>query len=57
MTATPSSPPAAPAAMEGTGETDSPAEQRGFEPLVPRENRRPVLTTLIDLKALLLREN
>jgi hypothetical protein len=35
MTATPSSPPAAPAAMEGTGETDSPAEQRGFEPLVP----------------------
>jgi hypothetical protein len=28
---------------------DSPAEQRGFEPLVTREYRWPVLTTLIDL--------
>jgi hypothetical protein len=37
---------------------DSPAEQRGFEPLVPRgENGWPVLTTLIDPKALLLSEN
>jgi hypothetical protein len=27
-------------------------EQRGFEPLVPRKNGWPVLTTLIDLKAL-----
>jgi hypothetical protein len=36
---------------------DSPLEQRGFEPLVPRKNGWPVLTALIDLKALLLREN
>ena len=42
---------------EGTGETDSPTEQRGFEPLVPRKNGWTVLTTLIDPKALLLREN
>jgi 2-phosphosulfolactate phosphatase len=37
--------------------TDSLAERRGFEPVVPRENGWPVLTTLIDLKALLLSEN
>ena len=39
--------------MEGTGESDSLAEETGFEPLVPRENGWLVLTTLIDLKALL----
>jgi hypothetical protein len=42
---------------EGTSETDSPTEQRGFEPVVPRKNGWTVLTTLIDPKALLLREN
>ena len=36
---------------------DSPLEQRKFELLVAREDGWPVLTTLIDLKALLLHEN
>src|SRR6266446_7013829 len=36
---------------------DSLAEQGGFELLVSRENGWPILTALIDLKALLLREN
>jgi hypothetical protein len=36
---------------------DSAVEQRGFEPLFPHKNGWRVLTALIDLKALLLREN
>jgi len=32
----------APVAMEGTGETDSPLEGRGFEPLVPLVRSGPV---------------
>ena len=36
---------------------DSALERKEFEPLVPRENGWPVLATLIDLKALLLRED
>ena len=42
---------------EDTGETDSPTKQRGFEPPVPGKNGWTVLTTLINPKALLLREN
>ena len=44
-----------PAAMEGTGETDSVAEAEGFEPRVRARRDRPFETTLIDLRRLLVR--
>ena len=44
-----------PAAMEGTGETDSVAEAEGFEPLVRARRDWPFETTLIDLRRLLVR--
>jgi len=42
--------------MEGTGETDWPAEGRRFELSVPPEKDWPYETIVIDLRTLLVRE-